>query len=141
MDEVFYNKIFHIAPMLPAPTLRSLSGHELPVKGTATIPLLGQEVRMLVCADLGSDLLLGVDALKDTLIDFPSSCLETTQGRYDFEYRALDVCSTGNIPEGATNIPPLLEAICEHLYAQVAEQSLLEPLSVPVPEQETRGHH
>ena len=96
---------------------------------------------MVVCTDLGSDVLLGADALKDTLIDFPSSCLETAQGRYEFEYRALDVCSTGNIPEGAKNISPILRTICEHLYAQMAEQSLLEPLSVPVPEQEARDLH
>ena len=141
IDEAFYERVFSNPPEQPAPTIRSLSGHALPIQGTILIPVFGREVKMVVCTDLGSDILLGADALENTLIDFPSSQLETAERRYDFEYRALDVCTTGNIPEGAKHIHPILRAICKHLYAHVVEPSLLELSSVPVSEQETRDLH
>ena len=138
IDEAYYEKVFSKAPEQPAPTIRSLSGHALPIQGTIQIPVFGREVKMVVCTDLGSDILLGADALENTLIDFPSSQLETDEKRYDFEYRALDVCTTGNIPKGAKSIHPILRTICEHLYV---EPSLLELANVSASESETRDLH
>ena len=138
IDEAFYERVFSKPPEQPAPTIRSLSGHALPIQGTIIIPIFGREVKMVVCTDLGSDILLGADALENTMIDFPSSQLETDEKRYDFEYRALDVCSTGNIPKGAKSIHPILRTICEHLYV---EPSSLELANVSASESETRDLH
>ena len=56
--------------------LRSLSGHLLPTKGLATIPILGKSIELYVTDSLQHDMLLGIDALK--VLEMKMCCVEGT---------------------------------------------------------------
>ena len=112
IDEAYYGKITHIAPMTAAPVLRTLSGHTLPVKGAAMIFLFGKWTEVLVCTDLGTEFLLGADVLKATRINFRTSELETKDGLYPFRYLETELCGAASVP--AVDDPQLQEVLNFH---------------------------
>jgi len=65
-----YNRLPRLTPMFPAPKLQSITKHVLPVRGLCQLRIAGRPVDVIVCDQLGIDLLIGSDLCQDAVIDF-----------------------------------------------------------------------
>ena len=64
IDKKVYDKIPHLSPLYPAPRVQSLTHDDLPVKGACTLKIAGKHYEVLVCKNLGVDVLLGMNVLQ-----------------------------------------------------------------------------
>ena len=75
IDEDQYSRIPHLTPLYQAPRVQSLTHEDLPLKGACVLKIANQHHEVLVCKNLGIDLLLGMNVLRRSIINFHSNVL------------------------------------------------------------------
>lgn len=84
LDYEVFSRLPRKQPLLPAPRLLSISGDELLTIGS-TIVNLAQPQSVIVCRNLGIELLLGTDVLKDCILDLPNHVLKYRDQSYSID--------------------------------------------------------
>ena len=79
-----------MTPLFPAPRLQSITKHVLPVRGTCHLRLAGRPVNVIVCDQLGVDLLIGSDLCRQAVIDFKQGSF--TLGNQKFPMKISNEC-------------------------------------------------
>ena len=74
IDKKVYDKIPHLSPLYPAPRVQPLI-RNLPLKGACTLKIAGKPYEVLVCKNLGVDVLLGMNVLLRSILDFHNNVL------------------------------------------------------------------
>ena len=70
VNSCIYDRLPRLTPLFPAPKLQSITKHVLPVRGSCCIRLANRPVDVIVCDNLGVDLLIGADLCRHAVIDF-----------------------------------------------------------------------
>ena len=69
IDQSMYMKLPRLTPLHAAPRVQSLTNEDLPLVGACAIKLAEHPCEVLVCENLGVDVLLGMNVLQQSVID------------------------------------------------------------------------
>ena len=72
LSTALYNRLPRITTLYACARLISITGHELVTRGSCYVKLGAQPAQVIVCDDLGVDLLVGADVLQNCVLDFPN---------------------------------------------------------------------
>ena len=102
-------------PLTPPPRLLSVSGDELSVVGRTIVTLAGRLVNIVVCSDLPVPLLIGIDVLKDTILDLAQQTMSFPEGSYPITLGKGTVCDgvVGAVPKAQT---PQVQAVLDKYH-------------------------
>ena len=85
LDSSLYNRLPRRLPLQPAPRLLSISGDEVPTVGATIVFLAHRPQRVIVCPNLGIGLLLGVDVLRNCILDLPQKVIRFPECTYPLD--------------------------------------------------------
>ena len=90
LNSSVYNRLPRLTPLFPAPKLQSITKHILPVRGSCVLRLAGRPIDVVVCDQLGVDLLIGSDLCRQAIIDFRQGYF--TLGNQKFPLKLTKEC-------------------------------------------------
>lgn len=112
INENVYNKLGSRTPLYKAPLVQSITNHYLPITGACIVNIFGQPIEVLVCKDLGVDVLLGANVCKSAVIDFSSKMFKINGKVFPMNVKVETVCpimATSVVPQTTdTEINPVL---------------------------------
>jgi len=102
-----YNQMPKLTPLYAAPTLRSITHHELPIRGACVVKIAGIPTEVLVCESLGVDLLIGSNLCKSAIIDFQKETFSLGDKHYPMSTTREQFCplmATSSLPKAASSV-------------------------------------
>lgn len=80
-----YNKLPRLTPLSVAPTMLSVTNHEVPTIGACLVRIASQIVQAVVCTNLDIDVLIGADLLQYCVIDFPNKVVNMGDQKFPMD--------------------------------------------------------
>lgn len=101
-----YNRMPKLTPLYTAPKLQSITNHELPVRGACTVKIAGLPTEVLVCENLGVDLLIGSNLLPSAIIHYPTNTFRLGDKTFSMDTTIENLCpimATVSMPKATSD--------------------------------------